>query len=112
MASGSEFADRVSGRVGRLDLTHEQTSRQARLPPGFVHLVMEGKQTPPRRQRLVKLGNVLSVSVSYLVNLGLGSPVSVDYLKENQRSLGCSWPMRRRSCRRVVGSIFHGKSLS
>jgi transcriptional regulator with XRE-family HTH domain len=88
MARGSDFADRVLGRLERLDLTPEKASRQAGLPPGFVGLIIEGKQDPPRGQRLAKLADTLSVSVSYLVGLDPDTPVPLEYLEEDQGSLG------------------------
>jgi transcriptional regulator with XRE-family HTH domain len=88
MASGSEFADRVLGRLERLDLTPEEASRRAGLAPGFVGFMIEGKQDPPRGQRLIKLADALSVSVAYLVGLDPDSPVPPEHLEEDQGSLG------------------------
>ena len=88
MGSDSDMADRIQGRLDRLDLTPEEASRQAGLPPGFVGLLLEGRQVPPRGQRLVKLADVLSVSVSYLVGLDPDEPVPPEYLAEDQGTLG------------------------
>ena len=88
MASDPEFAERVLGRLERLDLTPEEASRQAGLPHGFVRLMIEGKQDPPRGQRLAQLAETLSVSVSYLVGLDPDAQVPQEYLQEDQGSLG------------------------
>lgn len=88
MATGSEFADRVQRRLDRLDLAPEEASRQAGLPLGFVGQLLEGKQDPPRGQRLVKLADTLSVSISYLVGLDPDEPVPPEYLAEDQGTLG------------------------
>jgi transcriptional regulator with XRE-family HTH domain len=86
--AGAEFADRVQGRLDRLGLSPEDASRQAGLPGGFVGLLLEGKQPPPRGQRLVRLAEALSVSVGYLVGLDPDAEVPREYLEEDQGSLG------------------------
>jgi transcriptional regulator with XRE-family HTH domain len=88
MGSITDMADRIQGRLDRLGLTPEEASRQAGLPPGFIDLLLDGRQAPPRGQRLVKLADVLSVSVAYLVGLDPDEPVPPEYLAEDQGSLG------------------------
>ncbi|WP_428483549.1 hypothetical protein [Rhodopila sp.] len=83
-----EFADRVQGRLDRLDLSPDDLARLARLPAGFIHGMLDGNLPPPRGKRLITLAEVLSTSVSYLVGLDPDAPVPDEYLEEDQGSLG------------------------
>jgi transcriptional regulator with XRE-family HTH domain len=85
---GTGFATRVQGRLDRLNLSPDEASRQAGLSVGFVGLLLEGQRAAPRGQRLVKLAEVLSVSVAYLVGLDPDAPVPPEYLEEDQGALG------------------------
>ncbi len=83
-----EFADRVQGRLDRLDLSPDDAARVAGLPTGFVRHVLDGTLPPPRGKRLVKLAEALATSVSYLVGLDPDTPVPEEYLEEDQGTLG------------------------
>jgi hypothetical protein len=84
----SEFADRVQGRMDRLDLSIDALGRLAALPASFIHAMLAGEVPPPRGKRLVKLADALATSVSYLVGLDPDVPVPDEYLEEDQGSLG------------------------
>ena len=84
----TEFAERVQGRLDRLDVTPEAAARAVGLPPDLIQKLLDGKLPPPRGKRLVKLAEALSTSVSYLVGLDPDTPVPDEYLEEEQGSLG------------------------
>lgn len=86
--TAAAFAERVQGRLDRLDLTAEAAARAAGLPAGFLGKLLDGSLPPPRGQRLVKLADALATSVSYLVGLEPDSPVPEEWLAEDQGSLG------------------------
>ena len=83
-----EFAERVQGRLERLDLTPEAAARAAGLPADAIERVLDGRAPPPRGQRLVKLADALATSVSYLVGLDPDMPVPDEYMEEDQGTLG------------------------
>jgi transcriptional regulator with XRE-family HTH domain len=83
-----EFADRVQGRLDRLDLSADDVAVLAGLPSRFIRNMLDGEVPPPRGRRLIKLAEVLSTSVSYLVGLDPDVPVPEAYLQEDQGSLG------------------------
>jgi len=82
------FADRVQGRLDRLDLSSDDLARLAGLPPSFIRKIVDGDLPPPRGKRLVKLAEVLATSVSYLIGLDPDTPVPDEYLEEDQGNLG------------------------
>lgn len=82
------FADRVQGRLDRLDLGPDDLARLAGLPGSFVRNMLDGHLPPPRGRRLVKLAEALATSVSYLVGLDPDTPVPEEFLEEDQGSLG------------------------
>ena len=86
--SDTEFADRVQGRLDRLDLSSADLARLAGLPDSFVCAMLDGDALPPRGKRLIKLAEVLETSVSYLVGLDPDALVPEEYLQEDQGSLG------------------------
>jgi transcriptional regulator with XRE-family HTH domain len=88
LSGNTEFADRVQGRLDRLDLSPEHAARAAGLPADFIRRLLDGKLPPPRGQRLVKLAEALATSVSYLVGLDPDTLVPAEYLEEEQGSLG------------------------
>lgn len=88
MSGIGEFAERVQGRLDRLDLSPERAARAAGLPDDFIGRLLDGRAPPPRGQRLVKLAEALATSVSYLVGLDPDMPVPDEYLEEEQGSLG------------------------
>ncbi len=88
MDGSTDFADRVQGRLDRLDLSPAHAARAGGLPVDFISKLLDGKAPPPRGQRLVKLAEALATSVSYLVGLDPDTPVPPEYLEEEQGSLG------------------------
>jgi transcriptional regulator with XRE-family HTH domain len=88
LGDDTEFADRVQGRMERLDLTVDDLARLAALPAGFLHSMLAGNLPPPRGKRLIKLADALATSVSYLVGLDPDVPVPDEYLQEDQGNLG------------------------
>jgi transcriptional regulator with XRE-family HTH domain len=86
--SVTEFADRVQGRLDRLDLNPDDLARLAGIPPSFIRRMLDGDVPPPRGKRLIKLAEALATSVSYLVGLDPDTPVPDEYLQEDQGSLG------------------------
>ncbi len=84
----TEFAERVQGRLDRLDLSPEHAARAGGLPADFISRLLDGKVPPPHGQRLIKLAEALATSVSYLVGLDPDTPVPAEYLEEEQGSLG------------------------
>ncbi len=86
--SAADFAERVQGRLDRLDLAPEAAARVAGLPTDFLGKLLDGALPPPRGKRLVKLAEVLATSVSYLIGLDPDSPVPAEYLEEDQGTLG------------------------
>ncbi len=84
----TEFADRVQGRLDRLDMTADEAARAGGLPADLVQKVLDGRLAPPRGKRLIKLAEALATSVSYLVGLDPDTPVPDEYLEEDQGSLG------------------------
>lgn len=88
LSGDTEFADRVQGRLDRLDLSPEHAARVAGLPADFIRRLLDGKLPPPRGQRLIKLAEALATSVSYLVGLDPDTLVPAEYLEEEQGSLG------------------------
>lgn len=83
-----EFAERVRGRLDRLDLSPEDAARAAGLPGDFLLRLLEGRAPPPRGQRLVRLAEALATSVAYLVGLDPDAPVPPEHLREEQGELG------------------------
>lgn len=83
-----EFAERIQGRLDRLGLSPEYAARAAGLPADFIPRLLDGRLPPPRGQRLVKLAEALATSVSYLIGLDPDMPVPMEYLEEEQGSLG------------------------
>lgn len=88
MTEADLFAERVQGRLDRLDLSPEEASRAAGLNGDFVRKLVDGTVPPPRGKRLIKLADVLATSVSYLVGLDPDMPVPDEYLAEEQGELG------------------------
>lgn len=81
------FAERIQARLDRLDLAPEDAARAAGLPVDFLARLFDG-QPPPRGQRLVRLADVLTTSVAYLVGLDPDDVVPAEYLEEAQGQLG------------------------
>ena len=81
------FADRLEGRIDRLDMTVEEAARASGLPTAAIERLLAGEQ-PPRGKRLFKLAEALATSVSYLIGLDPDAPVPEEYLAEDQGELG------------------------
>lgn len=88
MSGTKELADRIQGRLERLDLSPEDAARAAGLPGDFLGKLFEGTALPPRGRRLVRLADILATSVSYLVGLDPDAAVPPEYLEEDQGELG------------------------
>ena len=84
----TELAERVQGRLERLELAPEDAARAAGLPADFLHRLFEGSAPPPRGRRLVKLADILATSVAYLIGLDPDAAVPPEYLEEDQGELG------------------------
>jgi hypothetical protein len=82
------FADRVQGRLDRLDLSSDDLAALAGLPVSFIRGMLAGNVPPPRGKRLIKLAEVLATSVSYLVGLDPDTPVPEEFLQDDQGNLG------------------------
>lgn len=83
----TDFAERVIGRLERLDLSPEAASRKARLPSGMMDTVIAGGP-PPRGRRLQALADALECSIAYLVGLDPDAEPPADMLEEDQGNLG------------------------
>jgi transcriptional regulator with XRE-family HTH domain len=82
------FADRVQGRLDRLDLSPDDVARLAGLPASLMRSMLDSDVPPPRGRRLIKLAEALATSVSYLIGLDPDGPVPEEYLEEDQGNLG------------------------
>lgn len=85
--NGTDIADRVQGRLDRLELTPEAASRKVRLPSGVIRDVLAGSGLP-RGTRLQKLAEALECSVAYLAGLDPDAPPPSDLLAEDQANFG------------------------
>ncbi len=83
-----DFAERVGGRLERLELSPEDAAASAGLPAALVRRLLSGEAPPPRGRALVRLAEALSTSVAYLVGLDPDAPVPSELLGEDQGSLG------------------------
>ena len=88
IAEARALAERVQGRLDRLDLAAEAAGRAAGLADDFLARLLDGRMAPPRGKRLARLAEVLSTSVSYLVGLDPDAEVPPEFLEEEQGSLG------------------------
>ncbi|MCK8787474.1 helix-turn-helix transcriptional regulator [Roseomonas sp. NAR14] len=82
----SPLAERVAGRLERLDLDPETASHRAGLPPDAIGKVLNGQGQPPRGERLRKLAEVLECSIAWLVGLDPDEPPPPEVLEEDQAS--------------------------
>jgi transcriptional regulator with XRE-family HTH domain len=82
------FAERVQGRLDRMDLSPEDAARAAGLPTDFLCRLCDGTAQEPRGERLIKLAAALETSISYLIGLDPDAPIPAEYLQEAQGSLG------------------------
>jgi transcriptional regulator with XRE-family HTH domain len=82
------FAERVQGRLDRVDVSLEDAARAAGLPTDFLRRLRDGTTPEPRGERLIKLAAVLETSVSYLIGLDPDAPIPAEYLQDDQGSLG------------------------
>lgn len=82
------FVARIEGRLERLELAAGEALRTAGLAPDLLERIRQGKARPPRGQSLVRLAEVLSTSVAYLVGLDPDAQPPQELLEEEQASLG------------------------
>ncbi len=87
-AGDTGVADRIQGRLDRLDLSPGDAARAAGLPADYIQKLLDGALPPPRGQRLVKLAEALATSVSYLVGLDPDTPAPAEYFEEEQGNFG------------------------
>ena len=83
-----DFAERVGGRLERLELSPEEAAAAAGLPAALLRRVLSGEAPVPRGRTLLRLAEVLSTSASYLVGLDPDAPLPPELLGEDQGSLG------------------------
>ena len=88
IAEARALAERVQGRLDRLDLPAEAAGRAAGLADDFLERLLDGRMAAPRGRRLAKLAEVLATSVSYLVGLDPDAEVPPEFMEEDQGSLG------------------------
>ncbi|KAA2213539.1 hypothetical protein [Teichococcus oryzae] len=84
----SPMVERIEGRLERLGLDFAGIARSAGLPDDLLDRLREGRAPVPRGQRLVRLAEALSTSVSYLVGLDPDTQPPQELLEEEQGSLG------------------------
>jgi hypothetical protein len=84
----SPMVERIEGRLERLGLDFATVAADAGLPPDLLQRLGDGRAPVPRGQRLVRLAEALSTSVSYLVGLDPDTEPPQELLEEEQGSLG------------------------
>ncbi len=84
----SPMVERIEGRLERLGLNFPDIAGTAGLPADLLERLRDGRAPVPRGQRLVRLAEALSTSVSYLVGLDPDTQPPQELLEEEQGSLG------------------------
>lgn len=84
----SGMGERVQGRLDRSGKTLEEVASDLGMSPDAFERVLDGRTKEIRGKRLVKLAEVLTTSVGYLVGLDPDEPVPDDWLAEDQGQLG------------------------
>ena len=82
------FADRVQGRLDRIDLAPDAVAQAAGLPAAFLQRWRDGTLPILRGERLIKLAAALETSIAYLIGLDPDAPVPPEYLQDDQGTLG------------------------
>lgn len=86
-ASGG-MGERVQGRLDRLGMTPEQVARELGMPLDGFEKLLDGRLEAVRGKRLLRLADLLSTSVGYLVGLDPDEAVPEEWLAEDQGQLG------------------------
>ena len=82
------FADRLQGRLERLDMEPDDVGRAAGLPMGTVRKLLDDQVPLPRGQKLLRLAEALSTSAAYLIGLDPDAQIPDEFLEEEQGNLG------------------------
>ncbi len=86
MSSG--MGERVEGRLDRLGLEPHAVAAEIGMSPSGFRELLEGGPVTIRGKRLVRLAELLSTSVSYLIGLDPDEAVPEEWLVEDQGQLG------------------------
>ena len=84
----SGMGERVQGRLDRLGMTPEQAAGESGITLSGLEKVLDGSVEAVRGKRLIRLAEVLSTSVGYLVGLDPEEAVPEEWLAEDQGHLG------------------------
>ena len=82
------MGERIQGRLDRLGLTPEDAARRVGIAPDALQKVLDGRVEAVRGKQLVRLAEVLSTSVGYLVGLDPEQTVPEEWLAEDQGQFG------------------------
>ena len=86
-----DIAERIEGRLERLELAPEQLDRAAGLPTGSTAAILAGGPLP-RGTPLRRLAEALGVDEHFLLGLEPGEVIPAGMLEEAQGSLGLLAP--------------------
>lgn len=87
-----DLAERIEGRLLRLELPAEAADRAAGLAPGTVAAILSGEGALPRGSGLKRLAEALGVEEAFLLGLEPGESIPAQWLEEPQGSLGLLAP--------------------
>lgn len=82
------MGERVQARLDRLDKTPDEVARALGLAPDHLQRLLDGRLDAIRGRQLVKLAEILSTTVGYLVGLDPDDLVPAEWLVEDQGQLG------------------------
>ncbi len=82
------MGERIQGRLDRLGMMPEDAARQVGMAADALQKVVDGRVEAVRGKQLVRLAEVLSTSVGYLVGLDPDQAVPEEWLAEDQGQLG------------------------
>jgi len=86
-----DIAERIEGRLERLELTPAQVERSVGLPAGSMAAILAGGPLP-RGSLLRRLAEALGVDEHFLLGLDPGEVIPAEMLEEAQGSLGLLSP--------------------
>lgn len=86
-----DIAERIEGRLERLELLPEQVDRAVGLPAGSLAAILAGGPLP-RGTPLRRLADALGVDEHFLLGLDPGEVIPAEMLEEAQGSLGLLAP--------------------
>ncbi len=86
-----DIAERIEGRLERLELTPAQVERSVGLPAGSMAAILAGGPLP-RGSLLRRLAEALGVDEHFLLGLDPGEVIPAEMLEEAQGSLGLLAP--------------------